>query len=93
VVSTPYGHARELLADGRGVLVPFGDAAAIGSEIAEVLTDDARRQTDAQARLCGQPNDDMERTAEHYMAAFENARQGPLAQGCCCAPIRPQSTA
>jgi len=44
VVSTPYWHARELLADGRGVLVPFGDAAAIGSEIAQLLTDDPRRQ-------------------------------------------------
>ena len=44
VVSTRYWHANELLADGRGVLVPFGDAVAIGHEIAELLTDDARRQ-------------------------------------------------
>src|SRR5207245_11652127 len=44
VVSTPYWHARELLADGRGILVPFGDAAAIGNEIAELLTDDTLRQ-------------------------------------------------
>ncbi len=41
VVSTPYWHARELLADGRGVLVPFGDPAAIGDEIAQLLTDAA----------------------------------------------------
>ena len=34
----------ELLADGRGVLVPFGDAAAIGNEIAALLTDDPRRR-------------------------------------------------
>ena len=44
IVSTPYWHARELLADGRGILVPFADSAAIGSEIAELLTDDFRRQ-------------------------------------------------
>jgi len=43
VVSTPYWHARELLEDGRGILVPFGDAKAIGSEIAALLTNDVRR--------------------------------------------------
>jgi len=43
VVSTPYWHARELLADGRGVLVPFGDVAALGRETASLLSDDPRR--------------------------------------------------
>ena len=43
IVSTPYWHAQELLADGRGILVPFGDAAATGIEIAGLLSDDARR--------------------------------------------------
>jgi len=43
VVSTPYWHARELLADGRGVLVPFNDVAAVGVQIGELLTDNARR--------------------------------------------------
>src|SRR3984893_9320008 len=30
VVSTPYWHAKELLADGSGILVPFGAAQAVG---------------------------------------------------------------
>ena len=42
VVSTPYWHAKELLSDGRGILVPFADAKAIGSEIAALLTNDVR---------------------------------------------------
>jgi glycosyltransferase involved in cell wall biosynthesis len=75
VVSTPYWHARELLADGRGVLVPFGDAAAIGSEIAELLTDDARRQAMRKRAYTVSRTMTWERTAERYMSAFENARQ------------------
>lgn len=44
IVSTPYWHARELLADGRGILVPFGDAKAAGKEVAGLLADKPRRQ-------------------------------------------------
>ncbi len=43
VVSTPYWHAAELLAEDRGVLVPFGDAQAIAREVIGLLQDDTRR--------------------------------------------------
>ena len=76
VVSTPYWHARELLAHGRGVLVPFGDAAAIGSEIAELLTDGARRQAMCRRAYAVSRTMTWERAAERYVSAFENARQG-----------------
>jgi glycosyltransferase involved in cell wall biosynthesis len=76
VVSTPYWHARELLANGRGVLVPFGDATAIGSKIAELLTDDVRRQAMCRRAYAVSRSMTWERTAEYYMSVFESASQG-----------------
>src|SRR5438477_1356321 len=43
VVSTPYWHAAELLAEDRGVLVPFANAAAISQEVIGLLRDETRR--------------------------------------------------
>lgn len=40
VVSTPYWAAQELLAQGRGRLVPFGDSAQMGQTIVKILQDD-----------------------------------------------------
>jgi glycosyltransferase involved in cell wall biosynthesis len=76
VVSTPYWHARELLADGRGVLVSFGDAAGTGNAIAQLLTDDPRRQAMRERAYTASRSMTWERTAERYMTAFEHARQG-----------------
>ncbi len=45
VVSTPYWHAAELLANGQGVLVPFANANAIATEVCALLRDDVRRNT------------------------------------------------
>ena len=42
VVSTPYWHAQELLADGRGVLVPFRSPSAIAAAGCDLLDDPAR---------------------------------------------------
>jgi len=41
VVSTPYWAAEELLAEGRGLLVPFGDSHKLGAAIAGLLGDDS----------------------------------------------------
>lgn len=43
VVSTPYWHAQELLADGRGVLVPFRNAGALAEAIIHLFDNDVER--------------------------------------------------
>jgi glycosyltransferase involved in cell wall biosynthesis len=44
VVSTPYVHATEILGDDHGVLVPFDDVAAFGTEIDRLLSDEPGRR-------------------------------------------------
>jgi glycosyltransferase involved in cell wall biosynthesis len=74
VVSTPYWHARELLADGRGVLVPFNDVAATGAEIAGLLTDDVRRESMRERAYASSRSMTWEQTASSYAAVFESVR-------------------
>jgi glycosyltransferase involved in cell wall biosynthesis len=39
IVSTPYLHAVEAMADGRGILVPFRDSVAIAESVRRILGD------------------------------------------------------
>src|SRR5580692_3144678 len=75
VVSTPYWHARELLVDGRGILVPFGNAAATGAEIAALLSDDARRQAMRARAWSVSRSMTWERTADRFLNVLESASQ------------------
>jgi len=43
VVSTPYWYAQELLGDGRGVLVPFGDIGEMSKQISDLLSNEEKR--------------------------------------------------
>ncbi len=76
IVSTPYWHAEELLAEGRGVIVPFADSKALAREVAGLLGDDARRRAMCeQAYRLGRTMI-WERSAERYMALFQQTRLG-----------------
>ncbi len=80
VISTPYWHAEELLADDRGVLVPFGDSKAMAGAIIGLLQDDTRRHAmRKRAYLLGREMI-WSKTAQHYMASFAQARRNSTSQ-------------
>lgn len=74
VVSTPFWHAQELLADGAGVLVPSRDAAAIATEVSRLLADPARAE--AMRRRAHEKGRAMiwPVVAERYLEAFSKAK-------------------
>lgn len=79
VVSTPYWHAVEMLADGRGILVPFRDAAAIAGGVSALLGDSERmarirREAHTLGRAMIWPT-----VATRYLDAFQRARKDRLA--------------
>jgi glycosyltransferase involved in cell wall biosynthesis len=80
VISTPYWHAEELLADNRGILVPFGDSAAMQEAIIGLLEDDTRRHAmRKRAYLMGREMT-WSKAAQSYMRSFEMARHNPTRQ-------------
>jgi glycosyltransferase involved in cell wall biosynthesis len=74
VVSTPYWHAAELLADNRGVLVPFADAPAIAREVCALLRDEPGRLALRQRAYAMGREMVWSRAADHYRESFTRAR-------------------
>lgn len=73
VISTPYWHAAELLADGRGTLVPFRDSPAIANAVVGLLADEATRH--AMRKRAYQLGREMtwSNVAQMYMNSFHQA--------------------
>lgn len=73
VVSTPYWHAQELLADGRGILVPFRDPHAIAEGVCAYLGDPHRLlETRDKAYQLGREMI-WPAVAQRYLEAFQRA--------------------
>lgn len=78
VVSTPYWHARELLGEDRGVLVPARDASALAAAVNSLFGDEARRAA------LGQRAAELGRSMSWpvvgglYLDSFERARTQEL---------------
>lgn len=74
VVSTPYWHAVELLADDAGVLVPFGDPGAIAKGVCGLLADDVRMERMRRNAYAAGRGMIWPAVAELYLDSFRRAR-------------------
>jgi glycosyltransferase involved in cell wall biosynthesis len=74
IVSTPYWHARELLAEKRGVIVPFQNPEAIAEAVLGLLENDAERHAMRKRAYLHSRGTTWANTARAYMASFQRAR-------------------
>ena len=74
IISTPYWHAKELLADKRGVLVPFENPGAIAEAVLQLLGNDAERHAMRKRAYLHSRETIWPKTARKYMASFQRAR-------------------
>ena len=74
IVSTPYWHAKELLADKRGVIVPFDAPDSIAESVIKLLENDAERHAMRKRAYLYSRGTTWPKTARAYMASFQRAR-------------------
>ena len=74
IISTPYWHAKELLADERGVIVPFDDPASITNAVIRLLDNDAERHAMRKRAYLHSRGTTWQETALAYMSSFQRAR-------------------
>ena len=74
IISTPYWYAQEILSDGRGVLVPFRNPAALAEQVINLLENEAERHAmRKRAYMFGRAMIWSE-VALRYMESFKRAR-------------------
>jgi glycosyltransferase involved in cell wall biosynthesis len=75
VVSTPYWYAKELLAEERGVTVPFQNADAIAETVISLLENEAERHAMRKRAYMQGRSMTWAEVAKRYVESFERARE------------------
>lgn len=74
VISTPYWYAEEMLADERGVLVPFRDPTALAEQVIDLLENEPRRHSMRKRAYMFGREMIWPVVAGSYMASFRRAQ-------------------
>ncbi len=75
VISTPYWHAEEVLAEGRGLLVPFKNSEAIAEKMLFLLDNEVKRHTIRKRAYLKSREMVWDEIARKYMTSFRQARE------------------
>jgi hypothetical protein len=75
VISTPYWYATELLAEGRGTIVPFRDAEALGTAVIDSLDHDAERHAIRKRAYLYGRSMIWKEVARQYLEVFEDVHK------------------
>jgi glycosyltransferase involved in cell wall biosynthesis len=74
VISTPYWYAEEMLAEGRGALVPFQDPAALADQVINLIDNESQRHAMRKRAYVFGREMIWPQVASRYMESFESAR-------------------
>ena len=80
IVSTAYLHAKEALAGGRGILVPFRDSAALGEAVNSLLDHPEQKQALERASYAYASDMSWPRTGEHWLVLMRLVAVSSLAK-------------
>ena len=74
VISTPYWYATEMLAEGRGIIVPFKDSDALAQQIIGILDNDSSRNTMRKKAYVFSREAVWKEVAKKYLKVFNEVR-------------------
>jgi glycosyltransferase involved in cell wall biosynthesis len=75
IVSTPYWYATEMLADGRGRIVPFSNSDAIAEQIIDLLDNDVERHAMRKKAYTFSHEAVWREVSREYLQVFNEVRQ------------------